>query len=226
MKKPNLSQQTARRLYNMIAAEKRLSPGEKLPNELELSQEMGVSRATLRESIRELAAQGVLEVRRGRGTFVSHRVEEINDFGFSALDRVRGQLRDLFELRAVFEPEMAALACRRATADELSDILAQGERAAACIRAGEDRTRADRDFHAAIIRAAHNEFTARLLPIISQAVETAIASGARREELAQATLRDHALMMEFFERRDPEGAQHAMAIHMRHAMDEMGLEIS
>ena len=92
MKKPNLSQQTARRLYSLIAAEKKIAPGEKLPNELELAQEMGVSRATLREAIQALAAQGVLEVRRGRGTFVSERVAEIDDFGFSALDRVRGQL--------------------------------------------------------------------------------------------------------------------------------------
>ena len=158
MEKQSLSQQTARRLYNRIAAEKKLSPGEKLPNELELSQEMGVSRTTLREAIRELVTQGVLEVRRGRGTFVSQRVEEINDFGFSALDQVKGQLRDLFELRAVFEPEMAALACRRASAEELAEILAQGERVAAAIRSGADRTQADRDFHTAIVRATHNEF--------------------------------------------------------------------
>ena len=217
MKKPSLSQQTARRLYSLIAAEKKIAPGEKLPNELELAQEMGVSRATLREAIQALAAQGVLEVRRGRGTFVSERVAEIDDFGFSALDRVRGQLRELFELRAVFVPEMAA--------EELADVLTQGERVAACIRAGEDRTQADRDFHAAIVRATHNEFMTRLLPIINQAVETAIVSGGRGEELARSTLRDHALLMEFFQKRDPDGARHAMAIHMRHAMDEMGLEL-
>ena len=225
MKTQSLSQQTARRLYSLIAAEKKIAPGEKLPNELELAQEMGVSRATLREAIQALAAQGVLEVRRGRGTFVSERVAEIDDFGFSALDRVRGQLRDLFELRAVFEPEMAALACRRASAEELADVLTQGERVAACIRAGEDRTQADRDFHAAIVRATHNEFMTRLLPIINQAVETAIVSGGREEELARSTLRDHALLMEFFQKRDPDGARHAMAIHMRHAMDEMRLEL-
>lgn len=225
MKKTSLSQQTARRLYSLIAAEKKLSPGEKLPNEVELSQEMGVSRATLREAIRELATQGVLEVRRGRGTFVSQQVEEINDFGFSSLDQVKGQLRDLFELRAVFEPEMAALACRRATNEELADILAQGERVAAAIRAGEDRTQSDRDFHAAIVRATHNEFMTRLLPIISQAVETAIVSGSHGGLLAEHTLRDHALLMEFFTKRDPEGARFAMAVHMRHAMDEMDLKI-
>lgn len=225
MKKANLSRQTARRLYSLIAAEKKIAPGEKLPNELELSREMGVSRATLREAIRELVTQGVLEVRRGRGTFVSEQVAEINDFGFSALDRVKGQLRDLFELRAVFEPEIAALACRRAGAEELADILARGEQVAACIRAGEDRTRADREFHAAIVRAAHNEFMVRLLPVISQAVETAIVTDEHGDRLAEDTLRDHALLMEFFRKRDPEGARHAMAIHMRHAMDEMGLEM-
>lgn len=224
MEKTSLSRQTARRLYRLIAAEKIFAPGEKLPNELELAQELGVSRATLREAIRELATQGVLEVRRGRGTFVSQKVEEIDDFGFSTLEQVRGQLRDLFELRAVFEPEMAALACRRASTEELADILTQGERVAAAIRAGEDRTQADREFHAAIVRATHNEFMSRLLPIIGQAVETAIVSGGRGELLAEHTLRDHALLMEFFRKRDPEGARHAMAIHMRHAVDEMGLD--
>ena len=89
----NLSQQTAQRLYARIVAEKRLRPGDKLPNEVELSAHLGVSRATLREAIRTLAARGVLEVRRGRGTFVSARVEEIEDFGFGALEGVRGQPR-------------------------------------------------------------------------------------------------------------------------------------
>ena len=41
----------------------------------------------------------------------------------------------------------------------------------------------------------------------------------------QATLRDHALLLEFLQKRDGEGAEHAMAIHLRHAMDEMGLEL-
>ena len=68
MSKRNLSQQTAERLYNSIVAEGTLRPGDKLPNEVELSQQLGVSRATLREAIRELAACGVLEVRRAPDT--------------------------------------------------------------------------------------------------------------------------------------------------------------
>ena len=220
----NLSRQTAEKLYRMIVAEGRMSPGDKLPNEMELSQELGVSRATLREAIQALTMQGVLEVCRGRGTFVSQRMGEVEDFGFGTLDGVKGELGDLFELRAIFEPQVAALACARASREELTEILALGAEVEDCIRCSRDRTQADRDFHAAIVRATHNEFMMRLLPIIGQAVETAIVSGEHGDKLAQDTLSDHALIMEFFQKRDPVGAEHAMAIHMRHAMDEMGLE--
>ena len=83
---------------------------------------------------------------------------------------------------------------------------------------------ADGAFHAAIVRATHNEFMVRLLPLIHRAVYTAVGTGEHGERLAADTLRDHALLLEFFQRRDGSGAEYAMAIHMRHAMDEMGLE--
>ena len=137
---------------------------------------------------------------------------------------MRGQLRDLFELRAIFEPQAAALACARADDRELADILDRGRAVEDCIRAGRDRTKADWEFHAAIVRATHNEFMVRLLPLIHRAVYTAVGTGEHGERLAADTLRDHALLLEFFRRRDGAGAEHAMAIHMRHAMAEMGLE--
>ena len=226
MEKKSLSQQTAEGLYARIVAEGRPGPGEKLPNELELSQELGVSRTTLREAIRSLVTQGVLEVRRGKGTFVSEQVGEIEDFGFGGLERVKGQLRDLFELRSIFEPQAAKLACLRATEEELSDILEKGAAVEDRIRAGQDRVEADGAFHAAIVRATHNEFMVRLLPLIHRAVYTAVGTGEHGERLAADTLRGHALLLEFFQRRDGSGAEYAMAIHMRHAMDEMGLERS
>ena len=217
MPRPNLSQQTAQRLYTAIAVEQQFAPGEKLPNEMELSRRLGVSRATLREAIRTLEDQGVLEVRRGKGTFGSRRAEELDGLGLCRLERVRGQLRDLFELRSLFEPRCAALACRRATPEELEDILRKGAEVESRIRAGQA-------FHAAIVRAAHNECLLRLLPLIQEAVATAVERAERREQLSEDTLRDHALLLEFLKKRDGEGAEHAMAIHMRRSMDVMGLE--
>ena len=115
MKTQSLVQRTADRLYSQITAEGRLGPGDKLPNEVELSRQLGVSRATLREAIRTLTAQGVLEVRRGKGTFVAQGLEALDPFGLGTLDQVRVRLRDLFELRSIFEPPVARLACQRAT---------------------------------------------------------------------------------------------------------------
>lgn len=224
MEKKSLSQQTAERLYTMIVVERRLAPGEKLPNELALSKELGVSRTTLREALHALASREVLEVRRGRGTFVSAQVEHINDYGFSNLDQVRGELQDLFELRSVFEPSAARLACRRATQEEMEEILRRGEAVEACIRQNKDRTEADREFHAAIVRATHNGFMMRLLPMINQAVAAAVITGEHKDQLAEDTRRDHALLMDFFRKRDAEGAAHAMAIHMHHSIDVMGLD--
>ena len=223
MKKKNLSQQTAERLYTMIVVERQISAGEKLPNEVELARTLGVSRTTLREAIQNLTSQQVLEVRRGRGTFVSDQIEHINDYGFSTLDQIQGQLRDLFELRAIFEPKAAHLACRRASTEELADIVAKGEAVDQCIREGRDRTAADRDFHAAIVRATHNEFMMRLVPMIHQAVSAAVESGQHKDQLAEDTRRDHCLILGFLKRRDAIGAEHAMAIHMRRSMDVMGL---
>ena len=223
MEKQSLAKQTAEKLYNRIVVEKQLAPGRKLPNELDLSRELGVSRTTLREALRTLTTQGVLEVRRGRGTFVSAQVEEINDFGFSSLDQVKGQLRDLFELRQIFEPQAARLACQRATEEEMWEILARGQEVDRCIREGKDRTEADREFHAAIVRATHNEFMVRLLPMINQAVATAIVSGEHKQQLAEDTRRDHALLMNFFRARDAAWAEHAMAIHMINSISVLEL---
>ena len=71
MKNKMLSQSVADNILSMITVEKRFSAGDKLPNELELAEELNVSRTTLREAIRILVAYGVLEIQRGKGTYVT-----------------------------------------------------------------------------------------------------------------------------------------------------------
>ena len=106
----------------------------------------------------------------------------------------------------------------------MEHILSLGATVEQVIRAGQDRTEYDQAFHQAIVSAAHNGFLIRLAPIINRAVTEAIQVRGPEVELEEITLQDHALLMEFLERRDGAGAQHAMAIHMRHAMDEMDLQ--
>ena len=70
MQKKSLSRQVEDQLYNMIATRKRFHLGDKLPTDNELAQALGVSRATLREAVRSLTVQGILEARHGRGTYL------------------------------------------------------------------------------------------------------------------------------------------------------------
>ena len=66
-----LSQSIADTLISMITIEKRFAAGDKLPNENELAAELSVSRTTIREAIKTLAARDIVEIQRGRGTFVT-----------------------------------------------------------------------------------------------------------------------------------------------------------
>ena len=76
MKNKMLFQSVADSILSMITIEKRFSVGDKLPNEIELSEELNVSRTTLREAIRILVAYDILEIKRGKGTYVTEKVLE------------------------------------------------------------------------------------------------------------------------------------------------------
>ena len=221
--KKSLSQQTADKIYEMITKEHLYQPGEQLPNELILSEQLGISRTTLRDAVRMLTLQGVLEVRRGKGTFVSTEDAVLGNYGLDNFDRIRIKLKDLFELRLIFEPQVVALACRRGSDEEIEAICKQGEVVAEITRKGKNRTAADQEFHRLIVAAAHNDFMNHLIPLINRAVDEAIFIGSSKEDLSQNTIQDHALIMEFLKKRDETGAKNAMEIHIHHAIHTLEL---
>lgn len=216
-KKTKLSEQTADRLYEMIADERRYLPGSKLPNENELSEELQVSRTTLREAISFLVAQGVLEIQRGKGTFVAAQLPTAGlDLTALAGMRSRGRARDLFEMRLIFEPATAALACQRATDEELEQIRKKAEKVELEARIGGDWPLADQEFHLAIMRASHNEYMRRLYPIINGAVNEILQISHNRQSMQETALADNRMILDFLLRRDEAGARYAMSIHMKH----------
>jgi len=216
-KKIKLSERTSDRLYEMIVDENCYAPGSKLPNENELSAALEVSRTTLREAISFLVAQGVLEIRRGKGTYVT---ESLPDTGLNltALSSLRAKERamDLFEMRLIFEPETVALACRRATDEELQQIQKKADRMEQVAASGGDWPLADQEFHLAIIKASHNEYMRRLYPIINGAVNEILQISQNRQHMQDIALSDNRMILDFLMQRDEEGARHAMSIHMRH----------
>ena len=91
------------------------------------------------------------------------------------------------------------------------------------IRLHADRTSADQEFHQRIAVASHNRFMLQLLPIIHSAVSETIMLNEHQELLSDITLRDHALLMDFLGKRDAFGAEAAMRIHLRSAMNALAL---
>ena len=219
---PGLTDRVAGRLLEMIATDPAYTPGARLPGETRLCQLFGVSRTTLREAVRSLAARGYLEVRRGSGTFVLDRGAGA-DIDLSRLELAQVRLRDLFEIRMLIEPQAARLACIRGTDREIQEIARRAGAVAQAIQTGADFTDLEEAFHRAVAAAAHNQFMEQLMPIIHNALHEAWAASAVTGCLAQLTLQDNRQLMDFFRRRDGEGAQHAMAAHIRHTINVLDL---
>lgn len=218
----NLSQRTADVLTKMILDEQRYKYGEKLPNENELAEDLGISRTTLREAIRILTAKGLLVVKRGKGTFVSEQIDQIaENIGFKDILKEKITLRDLYETRLIFEPEAAALACKRATDDEIKEILRLGEICQNELKKdprGKKRIESESAFHGAILKASHNEFLSQFMPMLTSTIEKTIELNYNLDIIAEVAFKDHITIMNFLEKRDAQGLKSAVTIHLHHAV--------
>lgn len=218
-----LSQSVADNILSMITIEKRFSVGDKLPNELDLSEELNVSRTTLREAIRILVALDILEIQRGKGTYVKENAFKKQQ-DLEQLSNVKVNAKDLYEMRLIFEPEAAYYAALRATDSEIKRILEFGKKVEKEISNHQDRTNDEHSFHKAIAQATHNEFMNKLMPILYQAISKGVYLSLQSDNAIEDTINDHRMIMEFLEQRNAEGAKNAMKIHIMHAMKELGLD--
>ena len=120
--KRTLGQKTEDRLMKYIL-DKPVKIGERIPTEGELTELFEVGRSTVRETVKGLVTRGVLEVRRGDGTYVISTIYMENDvlrFG-NVEDRYRLAL-DLFDVRLMIEPEIVTWACRKATEEQIQKL--------------------------------------------------------------------------------------------------------
>lgn len=218
-----LSQSVADNILSMITIEKRFSVGDKLPNELDLSEELNVSRTTLREAIRILVALDILEIQRGKGTYVKENAFKKQQ-DLEQLSNIKVNAKDLYEMRLIFEPEAAYYAALRATDSEIKRILEFGKKVEKEISNHQDRTDDEHSFHKAIAQATHNEFMNKLMPILYQAISKGVYLSLQSDKAIEDTINDHRMIMEFLEQRNAEGAKNVMKIHIMHAMKELGLD--
>jgi len=116
-----LSQKIERKIEEAIRA-KRLLPGTKIPSEKELCESFAVSRTALREALRRLSARGLIDIKKGSGMYVSEikiedAIESLNLFYDMKFDS--SLIRQIIEVRRIFEPEIGRLAAANRTDDHL-----------------------------------------------------------------------------------------------------------
>jgi len=144
-----------------------LKPGEKLPSERKLADQLGVSRASVREAIQALAFSGYLEVIQGKGTYILEiaiKYDEIVNF-FSEFSNY--SLDYLMEARIMLEGEFARLAALNASQEEI-DVI---ERVFNEIASSKDLNTffvKDLEFHLTIAKATHNPIMNGLMKIIGE----------------------------------------------------------
>ncbi|MEU4894412.1 FadR/GntR family transcriptional regulator [Streptomyces sp. NPDC044780] len=135
--------------------------GSRIPTESELVEQLGVARNTVREAVRALAHNGLLDIRQGSGTYVlaTSELAGVMHRRFAGADP-----RHVAELRSALETKAAQLAAERRTEQDLKQLDAQLDRRERAWKAGDPGAfvEADATLHMAVVAASHNDVLAEL----------------------------------------------------------------
>lgn len=135
----------------------RLKPGERLPSETSLADQLGVNRSTAREGLRLLEETGLVRREEGRRLFAAiPRQEDLSSRASRALVLQHVSFRELWEVLMVTEPGGAALAAERIRSDQVAALEDNLTRTEEAVRNGQGFTQLDMEFHALIAEAAGN----------------------------------------------------------------------
>ncbi|MEU0742366.1 FadR/GntR family transcriptional regulator [Streptomyces sp. NPDC006134] len=196
-----------------------LEPGDSLPSEGDLAVDLSVSRLTVREATRTLAARGLIEVRQGRRPQVSApNADPVSDFFRYTVRRDPRNLLELLDVRIALEVHIAGLAARRATASALQRLDLALEEMWRAEDEPEAYHRADVRFHEALASASGNSMLTVLIEALADPLHDSrrhsYAGHARRGLTVAQVIEVHAEILRRVKDRDPKGASAAMRAHL------------
>lgn len=190
-----------------------LGPGSRLPAERDLAKQFHVNRASVRQVLKVLEMMGVLTQRVGDGTYLSTSAEAILNEPLDFLVLLDDlSHHELFETRLIVEPELAARAAERSTAEDLLALRAAVTEMQNSSNT-EERLAADMAFHDAIFRASGNRICQLLFKRIHRTVLSSMSHLSNRVSLDQP-LSFHKRIYTAIRARDAEAARKAMREHI------------
>lgn len=205
-----------------------LRPGEKLPPERVLSEQLGVSRSVLRSALKSLAEQDLLRSTQGGGNYINEVI------GSHMTDPIAGLLRqhpkaldDFMEFRAEFEGSASYLAAARATGPDITALQMIFDRMEAAHFAGDLRVESvlDTDFHMAIAELSHNIVFIHISHSLGVLMQQELlnirlmlfddGNGANGSADRQLVLEQHRAVLNGIREKDSQKAAAAMRDHLR-----------
>jgi len=195
----------------------RFKPGERLPSERQLAEDLGVSRASVREGLRILELMETIEVRQGRGSVVLDPTRQPSGQLLRRwLDSHQGEVVELLEVREALESAAAALAASRGAA-EIHPVLGTSNELDAIVNA-------DVEFHSRVADRSGNDVLAGLVDELNGVLEASryamFAIPGRRER----SHRDHLSIARAINKRKPVEAAAAMRRHIVNTMKEIEMQ--
>jgi GntR family transcriptional regulator, transcriptional repressor for pyruvate dehydrogenase complex len=152
-----------------------LKPGERLPSERELAGQFNVSRTTIREALRTLELNGLIDIRQGGGSYV--KVFEVQSSKEEIITAVKAEnplVYEMLELRRALEVESAFLAAKRATPADLEKLRITLHNMTLSKQDPELGLKADLDFHIGIAESTHNSIFIELIHTLREHMEETI----------------------------------------------------
>lgn len=195
--------------------EEGLRPGDAFPSERALVDEFGVSRTVIREAMSALEVRGILGIDQGK------RPRVASNSGTALRDELRmiarvepDALWDLFEVRKMFEGEVAALTAARQDAGAVAAMRQAVKRMGEHLSEPEGYVDADVQFHNALLVGSGNRVLERLMRPVTELMLTSRMITASRRRPTKAALAEHEAILAAISRADPKGARDAMRSHL------------
>jgi len=199
-----------------------LKAGDQLPSENELAKQFAVSRTAVREAIKALQEKRLVEVRPGRGTFITNGMPDARRHSLGLLMKfgsVNG-FSNLVEVREILEPEIAALAATRITEEYVTAMREAVEIMDTALDNVDVFVEADLDFHLALAEATQNP----IIPILMDSIIDLLREHRKRIGLTSGGLRrgqsHHKKILDAIIQRDPQAARQSMQNHLQQVSED------
>jgi GntR family transcriptional repressor for pyruvate dehydrogenase complex len=221
-------EQIVRQIQEAIR-ENALSEGDRLPTERELAETFGVSRSVVREAIKVLSAQGLVESRQGSGLYVRNRpIESVTRAIVLSVSPDSDAVERLFEFRRLLEVDAARLAAQRATdrqIEQLGDIIAAYDPSLEEPPNWEHFSEVDNTIHSIIASASGNPYLDVMVASVRAMMQDIIVLVADHPGSIDEAMRHHRAILAALIAHDPDLAAREMERHVAYTASVVQLQI-